>query len=111
MDTTFNQFQMNPYGFMRELRARNPLMFVVGVAHTILLIIMAMIAPFDHRQVMGINPWIKPIKFSASITIYALTMGWFLYELPLRETVKRRVDWAIASTMVIEITLIIMQAA
>jgi hypothetical protein len=111
MDTTFNQFQIKSYGFIRELRARNPLMFVIGVAHIILLLIMAMIAPFDERQVMGINPWIKPIKFAISVAIYALTIGWLLYELPLRERVRRGVNWVIASTMVIEITLITMQAA
>jgi hypothetical protein len=106
MDTTFNQFQIKSYGFIRELRARNPLMFVIGVAHIILLLIMAMIAPFDERQVMGINPWIKPIKFAISIAIYALTIGWLLYELPLREGVRRGMNWAIAGAMVIEITLI-----
>lgn len=111
MDTTFNQFQINLSGFMRELRARNPLMFIVAVAHIILLLIMAMIAPFDGRQVMGINPWIKPMKFAVSIAIYALTIGWLLYELPLGERVRRGVNWAIASTLVIEIALITMQAA
>jgi hypothetical protein len=111
MDTTFNQFQIDLYGFMRELRARNPLLFAVGVAHVILLIIMAMVAPFDERQVMGINPWIKPMKFAVSITIYALTIGWLLYELPLGERVRRAVNWAIASTLLIEIALITMQAA
>jgi len=111
MDDTFNQFQVKSSGFIRELRSRNPLLFNVAIAHIILLIVMAMIAPFDHRLVMGINPWIKPIKFSSSITIYTLTMGWFLYELHLRDAVKRGVNWVIASSMVIEITLIILQAA
>jgi hypothetical protein len=111
MDTTFDQFQMKSYGFIRELRERNPLLFVVGVAHIILLLVMALIAPFDDRQVMGINPWIKPIKFAISTAIYALTMGWLLYELPLRERVRRGVNWAIASTLIIEVALITMQAA
>ncbi len=111
MDTTFNQSQIRFYEFIRELRARNPLLFDVGAAHIILLLIMMIIAPFDGRQVMGINPWIKPIKFASSIAIYLLTMGWLLYELPLREKVKRRVSWAIAGTLIIEIVLITMQAA
>jgi hypothetical protein len=111
MDTAFNEIQTKSYGFIRELRARNPLLFVTGVAHVILLLIMAGVAPFDGREVMGINPWIKPIKFAASIAIYALTMGWLLYELPLKEKVKGRVNWAIASTLIIEIALITMQAA
>src|SRR4030095_16284779 len=111
MDTTFNQAQSKSYGFISELRARNPLLFGVGVSHIILLFIMLGVAPFDGREAMGINPWIKPIKYAASIAIYALTIGWILYELPLREMLKRRVSWAIAGTLVIEIALITMQAA
>jgi hypothetical protein len=111
MDNTFNQSQTKSFGLIHELRARNPLLFDVGAAHIILLLIMMVIAPFDGRQVMGINPWIKPMKFAASIAIYLLTMGWLLYELPLREKVKRRVNWAIVVTLVIEIVLITMQAA
>jgi hypothetical protein len=111
MDTKFNQFQSKIHDFTRELRARNPLLFIVGAAHIILLLILALIAPFDERQVMGLNPWIKPMKFAISIAIYALTLGWLLYELPLRERARRVVNWAIASTLVIEIVLITMQAA
>jgi len=111
MDSAFNQSQSESYGFIRELRARNPLLFDVGVAHVVLLLILMVIAPFDGRLVMGINPWIKPMKFAASIAIYALTMGWLLYESPMREKLKRRVSWAIAATLVIEIVLITMQAA
>jgi hypothetical protein len=111
MDMTFNQSRIKSYDFIRELSARNRLLFVVAVAHIILLLVMMFIAPFDGREVMGINPWIKPIKFAASIAIYLLTMGWLLDELPLREKVKRRVSWAIAGTLIIEIVLITMQAA
>jgi hypothetical protein len=111
MDTTLNQSQTGSYGFIGELRARNPLLFGVGVAHVILLLVMMGVAPFDGREVMGINPWIKPIKFAASIAIYAVTMSWLLYELPLKEKVKGRVNWAIAITLIIEIVLITMQAA
>jgi hypothetical protein len=111
METTVDQSRIQSYGLIRELRARNPMLFVVGVSQAILLLIMLVIAPFDGREVMGINPWIKPMKFAASIAIYALTIGWLLYELPLREEVKRRVNSSIAGTLVIEIALITMQAA
>jgi len=111
METTVDQSRIKSYGFIRELRDRNPMLFGVGVSHIVLLLIMLVIAPFDGRAVMGINPWIKPMKFAASIAIYALTMGWLLYELPLREEVKRRVNSSLAITLVIEIALITMQAA
>ncbi len=111
MDTTLDRSQNLSYGFIRELRARNPLLFGAAAAHVILLLVMIGIAPFDGREVMGINPWIKPMKFAASIAIFALTMGWILYELPLKESLKRLVSWAITGAMIIEITLITMQAA
>jgi hypothetical protein len=111
METTFNQSPTKSYGFISEWRARNPLMFDIGLAHLILLFSLMILAPFDGRQVMGINPWIKPMKFAASIAIYLLTMGWLLYELPLSQKMKRRVNGAMVVTLVIEIVLITMQAA
>ncbi len=111
MDTTFNELQTRSYALIRELRERNPMLFAAAVAHIILLLIMMGIAPFDEREVMGINPWIKPMKFAISIAIYLLTMGWLLDELPLSEKALRRVNWAMASTLFIEMALITMQAA
>jgi hypothetical protein len=111
MDTTLNLFQVKPSAFVRELRMRNPLLFGLGAAHLILFGIMLLIAPFDERTVMGINPWIKPMKFAISIAIYSFTMAWILGELPMRTEAKRRIDWLLAVTLVIEIALITMQAA
>jgi hypothetical protein len=111
MDATFNLIQAKSSGLVQELRGRNPLLFGLGVAHIALLFIMLLIGPFDGRTVMGINPWIKPMKFAISIAIYVFTMAWILGELPLREEVKRRINWILAGTLVIEIVLITMQAA
>ncbi len=111
MDSTFNLIQTKSSGFVHELYRRNPLLFGLGIAHLALLSIMLLIAPFDGRTVMGINPWIKPMKFAISIAIYLFTMAWILGEIPLRAEVKRRINWILAGTLVIEIVLITMQAA
>jgi hypothetical protein len=111
MDTTLNLLQLSPSVILREIQRRNPLLFGLGVAHLILFGIMLLIAPFDERTVMGINPWIKPMKFAISIAIYSFTIGWILAELPLRGEVKRRIDHILAVTLLIEIALITMQAA
>lgn len=97
--------------FIAEMRRRNPLLFGLAVAHLLLLAILLLIAPFDQRTVMGINPWIKPMKFAISIAIYLFTMAWILGELPLKPEAKRRINWILAGTLVIEIVLITMQAA
>jgi hypothetical protein len=111
MDATFNLKQTKSSDFMHELRGRNPLLFGLGAAHIALLFIMLLIAPSDGRTVMGINPWIKPMKFAISIAIYLFTMAWILGELPMLEKVKRRINGVLAGTLVIEIVLITMQAA
>ncbi|HYG81308.1 MAG TPA: hypothetical protein VD861_13015 [Pyrinomonadaceae bacterium] len=111
MDTTFIKAQTKPFGLVREMRRRNPLLFDVGAAHLILLAVMLVMAPFDGRLVTGVNPWLKPMKFAASIAVYVLTIGWLLYELPLKEKARRLVDWSIAAAMVAEIVLITAQAA
>jgi hypothetical protein len=111
MDATFNLIQTKSSGIVDELRRRSPLLFGLGVAHIALLSMMLLIAPFDGRTVMGINPWIKPMKFAVSIAIYLFTMAWILGELPMRAEVRRWINWILACTLVIEIVLITMQAA
>lgn len=43
----------------------------------------------DDTTIMGINAWIKPIKFLISVAIYSWTMGWLLYYLNEPQKVKR----------------------
>jgi hypothetical protein len=110
MDAVIKQTQIYMVDFLEEMRRRNPLMFNLGSANLALAALMAVIAPFDERTVTGINPWIKPMKFAISITIFCYTMAWILGELPAAEKVKRRLNWTMAWAMIIEIALIVMQA-
>jgi hypothetical protein len=67
--------------------------------------------PLDNRLVTGVNPWIKPAKFAASITIFAWTMALILYyflEKPRRVKVYSTV---FATAMLVEMTIISIQAA
>ena len=50
----------------------------VGWLHVALLAVMLVAMAFDARQVLGINVWIKPSKFAASIAIYVWTLAWFM---------------------------------
>jgi hypothetical protein len=61
--------------------------------------------------VLGINLWIKPMKFAASIAIYLWTLGWLLRYLPEVRRLKRVVRIAVPAIMFIEITIIAGQAA
>ena len=92
------------------LRTQKPLI-VAGAISFVLLIVLAVISVFDSGQVMGINRWIKPMKFAMSIGIYLWTIAVFLYFLPGRERAKRIVSYTAIVMMLSELVLIVMQAA
>ena len=102
---------MTPSAFVRELFRRNPVLAWTGAAHLVLLGLMLAVAPFDRREVLGLNPWIKPAKFAASIAIYVWTLGWLLHYLAERGRRIGVVSGLTAAAMVVEIALITLQAA
>jgi len=63
----------------------------------------------DSREVMGVNTWLKPLKFSLSIAIYNLTLAWLLAYLPWQE--RQIVTWGTIACMAVELGLIVFQAA
>lgn len=64
----------------------------------------------DQRLILGINPWIKPLKFASSIAIYLVTIALFISYLPEHGKSLRWVSMIIAVTLIIEIIAISLQA-
>ena len=99
----------NPRHLIRAIR-RNPILFWTGVAHLGLLILFTAFAFTDGRQLLGVNLWVKPMKFALSIGIYAFTLAWLL-ELLGDEGWKRRISPWIAGLLALEMIAIGGQAA
>jgi hypothetical protein len=93
-----------------KIRNISPALYYCGLAHFVLFVLMIIIAQFDHRQLMGINLWTKPIKFAISIAIYCLTWPLFLQYLPF-ELLKRRFANFTVFAMTFEMLAIASQAA
>ena len=74
------------------------------------LAVVLVIAPFDDRTVLGLNPWIKPSKFLVSVAIYVQTVAWFLDYLRDGRWVRRTISGGVAGVMVLEIACIVMQS-
>jgi hypothetical protein len=102
---------MRPADLFSGLRRRDPVLFVAGAAHFALLLLMGGAALLDDRTVLGLNPWVKPMKFAASIGLYLWTVGWLLGELPPARRGRAAVRWATVVAMISEMALIGMQAA
>jgi hypothetical protein len=97
--------------FFPELYRRSKPLAITGWIHLALLAGMVVVSPFDSRLVMGINPWIKPIKFAVSITIYVWTVAWLVEYLRPQSWAKRIISWGISISMLTEIACIAAQAA
>jgi hypothetical protein len=96
--------------FFRELHRRSKVLAITGWIHLALLAGALVVAPFDSHLVLGINPWIKPIKFALSITIYVWTVAWLLEYLHRLSWAKRIIGWGISVSMLAEIACITAQA-
>ncbi len=96
---------------IRELRARDPLLFWTGAVQLLALLVVTLISISDTRLILGLNPWIKPMKFLTSIAIFLWTVAWFMPETQHKPTRRGLVRWTIAVAMTIEIVLIILQSA
>jgi hypothetical protein len=96
--------------FFTRIRSINPALYYCGLGHLVLFMLMIIIAQFDHRQLMGINLWIKPIKFVISIAIYCLTWPLILQYLPFERLKKRFANFTVFA-MIFEMVAIATQAA
>jgi hypothetical protein len=95
-----------------SLHRHHPLLAVVGLTHLAVAILLIVFLPFETRQVMGVNLWIKPLKFFLSSIIYLWTLALFVsYLRDERPRAARFVAWSAAITIVIENVCITLQAA
>ncbi|WP_437781107.1 hypothetical protein [Sorangium sp. So ce1097] len=96
---------------IEELLRRSPVLFTAAVAHVALLVLLLGVAPLDARLVLGVNPWLKPAKFAASIAIYLLTINWLVGDVALPPRGRKAVVWGTVAMVSFEMIAIAMQAA
>ena len=96
---------------VRESYRRNRLLTLVGGSLLVSVLPLLSIAAFDSRSVEGLNPWIKPMKFSASLGVYFLTLGWLLAYLPGPRWAVRTITWVTAGAILLETPILVFQAA
>ena len=78
-----------------------------------LLVLSAAALPFDRRLVLGLNPWIKPIKFELSAIIFLATMALILRALGSTGRWPRArvwMGWGFCVCMTLENTIIALQS-
>jgi hypothetical protein len=94
-----------------ELHRRNPVLSFTGWAHLGMAAVALAFVPIDQRTILGISPWIKPLKFMLSITIFVWTVGWLLHHVRQARRAWLAITWAVAISMFVEIVCIVAQSA
>lgn len=96
--------------YLAEIFIRDPFLYRVGLFMFITSVLLLLPLSFDNRILLGINPWIKPIKFCLSVGIYLFTIAWFLEYIKLHKKTKKLISYVTGISMIIEILIIIFQA-
>ena len=104
---------------INELRHRDPLLFWIGALMVLALLVVTLLSIGDTRLILGLNPWVKPMKFLSSITIFLWTVAWFMPDTQpnavgsgfSRIDKRQIVRWTIGPAMLVEIACIILQSA
>jgi hypothetical protein len=83
-----------------------------GVWWNVGLLVLSLAAmPFDGRKILGLNPWVKPVKFDVSVILFLMTIAVFLWALGDGwETSKAWIGWGIGVSMIVEDTVIALQS-
>ncbi|HEX5655387.1 MAG TPA: hypothetical protein VFX58_20090 [Chitinophagaceae bacterium] len=95
--------------FLAELRQRNLLLYWFGWFNFIVGMICFTGLFLDETQLLGVNRWLKPMKFYLSVGLMIWTMGWLMHYLDDKKKVHRY-SWIIVFSMFFENGLILLQA-
>jgi hypothetical protein len=95
---------------LKLLKKENKVLYWGGWFNAALFALAFILSFIDDRQIMGINAWIKPMKFALTALIYLSTFGWLLKYLPAKNKVSI-ISWGITICMIVENIAIFFQAA
>lgn len=93
------------------VKRESPVLFGSVVFAFILALICLGGLIIDDRMLMGINVWVKPLKFSISTVIYILTVGYLITLYPYSKRKKWFINGTVAWTLTLELGIIVVQGA
>ena len=97
--------------YITHLFAANRVLAYGTLFFAVLSLVILLLIPFEHRELLGVNLWIKPLKFAISIMIFLSTSIYLLEPLPYTKNWLYIMSWILLGTMLIEIFCIVFQAS
>lgn len=96
---------------LQTVKNESPILYAIGIFHFILAAGCIVCMLFDDRMLVGLNVWIKPLKFSISGGIYVLTSGFLATLYPFSKRKRNIINNLISWPLAIEIIIVVLQAA
>src|SRR5258706_510683 len=94
---------------IRTSFAVNPIL-TLGVVVNLLVLVAALIGIIvDPRIITGVPAWVKPSKFAISISVYSLTLLWFMSFIKGHKRLVAAAGNSIAIALSVEMALILTQ--
>ncbi len=95
----------------KMLKEQSPILYWVLVIHGFFTVICLAGIAIDDRILMGVNVWIKPLKFCISDIIYIATVGYLIQFYPYSKRKKNIINNTVAITLLIDLLIIVGQGA
>lgn len=97
--------------FISTLKKRNKLLFYAGLFFLVGAFICMILYQTDSTFVLGLNAWIKPLKFFISAAAVVWTMAWYMSYLDPRFSSRIRIySWMTVLAFAFELFVIVWQA-
>ena len=93
------------------VKKSSPALYGIVLFHLVLAIFCIGGLLLDDRTLVGVNVWIKPLKFAISGAIYIFSLGFLITLYPFSNRKKSWITHIVAWTLLLEIGIIVMQAA
>ena len=103
-----------PSALLAEAWARQRTLTLLALVLLAAMLPAAVAMGFDTREIRGVNVWVKPLKFMASLALFSLSTAWFIGLLPSARRHTRAMRFVVASIVVaggLEVAYITLQAA
>lgn len=80
---------VRPAAWLAAWRAGDPAFFATGVLLLVAAVPLAAAALVDDRLFLGVDAWLKPLKFAVALSLYAFTLALFSHALAPGFTARR----------------------
>ncbi len=101
--------------YLRQListvKNESPILYGIVMIHLISAIACILGLLIDDRTLLGVNVWVKPLKFCISTGIFILTVGYLNTLYPFSKRKKNIINNLVSWTLLIETGIIVYQAS